>query len=180
VFERFTAEARQVVVVAQEEARAGRAAEVGPVHLLQGVAAAGGPGGAVLADAGATADRLREQVRGAAAPAPGTLDADALAALGIDLDRVRAAAEAAFGAGALDAGRPGATGSGRVRFAARSRTVLEQSLRAALRRGDRRIGTEHVLAGVLAVGDPVVGAVLTRLGVDPEGLRRRLDGEAAA
>jgi ATP-dependent Clp protease ATP-binding subunit ClpA len=173
VFERFTDEARQVVVHAQEEARALRAPEVGPVHLLLGVAEAGGPGSQVLADAGATAARLREQVAAA-----GALDAGALAALGIDLERVREAAEAAFGAGALDAGR--SSGSRRVRFAAASRKALEQSLRAALRRGERRIGTEHLLAGVLAVGDPAADALLTGLGIDPGRLRQRLDGEAAA
>jgi ATP-dependent Clp protease ATP-binding subunit ClpA len=173
VFERFTDEARQVVVHAQEEARAAGAAEVGPVHLLLGVAEAGGPGGRVLADAGATGARLREQVAAA-----GALDADALAALGIDLERVREAAEAAFGTGALDAGRP--SGARRVRFAAASRKALEESLRAAVRRGDRRLGTDHLLAGVLAVGDPAADAVLTGLGIDPERLRRRLDSEAAA
>jgi ATP-dependent Clp protease ATP-binding subunit ClpA len=175
VFERFTDEARSVVVHAQAEARATGAAEVGPVHLLLGVAEAGGSGGQVLADAGATGARLRAQVTGAH-----THDADALAALGIDLQRVRAAADAAFGAGALDAGRPAGATGGRVRFAGASRKALEQSLRAALRRGDRRIGTDHVLAGVLAVGDPSATAVLTGLGIDPDHLRRRLDGEAAA
>ena len=39
MFERFTQEAREVVVTAQEEARSLQAEEVGPVHLLLGVAA---------------------------------------------------------------------------------------------------------------------------------------------
>jgi ATP-dependent Clp protease ATP-binding subunit ClpA len=175
VFERFTDEARRVVVAAQEEARAARAAEVGPVHLLLGIAGAGGPGGRALGQAGADADRLREEVRAAT-----DLDAGALAALGIDLDRVREATEAAFGTGALDAGHARSGPVRRARFARGSRTALEQTLRAALRRGDRRIGTDHLLAGVLAVDDLAVARVLARLGVDEDDLRRRLEDDAAA
>jgi ATP-dependent Clp protease ATP-binding subunit ClpA len=168
VFERFTQEARQVVVAAQEEARGLRADEIAPVHLLLAIAGCGGPGGHVLDAAGLTPGRLRS----AAAPAGDPLDADALAALGVDLAQVRAAVEAAFGPGALDP--PGT--SSHIRFAAGSKRSLEESLRHAVRHRDRRIDSGSLLAGVLAVDDPVVSRVLRQLGVDADALRHRTGG----
>jgi ATP-dependent Clp protease ATP-binding subunit ClpA len=177
VFERFAAEARTAVVLAQEEARAADAARVDPVHLLVALAAAPGPAGRLLADAGAHVTDLRAGLP--TGGGSGGLDADALAALGIDLGRVRAAAEAAFGPGALDAARRGRRW-GRLPFGSGSKEALKEALVAALRRGDRVIDGRHLLAGVLALGDPAVSALLAHAGVDEAGLRRRLDGEADA
>lgn len=167
MFERFTQEAREVVVAAQEEARALRAEEIGPVHLLLGIAAGAGRGGDALRAAGIDHDRLRAAVAGG----DDGLDAEALAAFGVDLGQVRAAAEAAFGPGALD---PPAA-SGHLRFAGASKKSLEEALRHVLarrgRRRDRTIDSGCVLVGVLAVGDPVVTRVLQGLGTDPDVLR---------
>ena len=60
MFERFTEEARRVVVLAQEEARAMQAAQIGPPHLLLGVAMAGGPGERALREAGVGVGPLRD------------------------------------------------------------------------------------------------------------------------
>jgi hypothetical protein len=87
---------------------------------------------------------------------------------------VRATAEATFGAGALDRGRPPA---GHIPFADGSKRVLEQALRAAVARKERRLDSGHVLLGVLAVGDPTVGRVLAQLGVDTGSLQERAGGE---
>lgn len=169
MFERFTNEARAAVAGAQEEARRLRSDEVAPVHLLLALAAGGGPGGRLLQAAGLDADRLRAAARRSGDP----LDADALAALGVDLEQVRAAAEATFGPGALD---PPPTG-GHIGFAAGSKRSLEESLRSAVRRKARRLDSEHLLAGVLAVGDPQVNRVLLELGADPRELRDRAEGD---
>ncbi|MGY1782256.1 Clp protease N-terminal domain-containing protein [Geodermatophilus sp. SYSU D01036] len=176
MFERFAAEARTVVVLAQEEARTAGSDGVDPVHLLVALAAAPGPAAPLLAAAGVHVTDLRA---GLSSAGGGALDAEALAALGIDLDRVRAAAEAAFGPGALDRGTRGRR-RGHLRFARGSRTALQQALRAAVARGDRVIDGRHLLAGVLEVGDPAVSAALARAGVDVAALRRRLDGRADA
>jgi ATP-dependent Clp protease ATP-binding subunit ClpA len=178
VFERFTDEARAVVVHAQEEARTLRAERIEPVHLLLALARDPGRGGAVLQAAGADAG----SVRAAMARSGGVLDADALAAVGIDLDQVRDAAEAAFGPGALErVRRRGA--AGHIPFADRSKRVLEESLRYVLRqkgrRRDRAIDSGAVLAGLLAVGDPLVTRVLQQLDTDAVRLVARL-GEASA
>jgi ATP-dependent Clp protease ATP-binding subunit ClpC len=65
VFERYTEEARQVVVVAQEEARALRHGHIGTEHLL--LALLGLPGdsvvGKVLAELGLTLDDARDRTR---------------------------------------------------------------------------------------------------------------------
>jgi ATP-dependent Clp protease ATP-binding subunit ClpA len=179
VFERFTDEARAVVVQAQEEARPLRAERIEPVHLLLALARDGGRGGAVLRAAGAD----HSSVRSAMTRSGGALDADALAAVGIDLDRVRSAAEATFGPGALERARPAQAG-GHIPFADGSKRALEEALRFVLRqkgrRRDRAIDSGAVLAGLLAVGDPVVTRVLQQLGTDAVRLLERLGDASAA
>jgi ATP-dependent Clp protease ATP-binding subunit ClpA len=178
VFERFTDEARRVVVVAQDEARELRADQVDPVHLLLALTEDPGRAGGVLRRTGPD----HESVRSALARSGGALDADALAAVGIDLDRVRAAAEAAFGPGALE--RSAAGHSGHLPLADGSKRVLEESLRAVLRQKGRRRGrsidSAALLAGLLAVGDPVVERVLGQLGTDADRLRAELGDASAA
>jgi ATP-dependent Clp protease ATP-binding subunit ClpA len=171
VFERFTDEARRAVVVAQEEARELRAERIEPVHLLLALTRDPSRGGTALRAAGVDHDRLAPVVAAVGDP----LDPDALAALGVDLAQVRATAEAVFGAGALDRGRR-PTG-GHIPFADGSKRALEQALRAAVRRKERRLDSGHVLLGVLAVGDPTVARVLAQLGTDPGALQERAGGE---
>jgi ATP-dependent Clp protease ATP-binding subunit ClpA len=63
VFERFTEQARQVVVLAQQEARMLNHNYIGTEHLLLGLLReGGGPAAPVLESLGITLDRIREQV----------------------------------------------------------------------------------------------------------------------
>jgi ATP-dependent Clp protease ATP-binding subunit ClpA len=110
MFERFTDGARQVGVRAQEDARRLGHNYIGCEHLLLAAAGNGEQAGAVLREAGVTPERVEAEILrtigrgstvGPADPLPG-LDREALAAIGIDLDVVRARLEAAFGPGALD------------------------------------------------------------------------------
>ena len=165
MFERFTEEARWVVVHAQEEARDLRSERIEPVHLLLALTRDPGRGGTTLRGAGVEPDRLREALSRRA------LDADALAAVGIDLDAVRSAAEAAFGPGALDRGKPVPTGH--LPFSDESKRVLEQTLRYVTRTQQKRIDSGHVLVGLLAVADPAVTRLLRQLGTDPDSLREQ-------
>jgi ATP-dependent Clp protease ATP-binding subunit ClpA len=184
MFERFTEEARQVVVLGQEEARGAGDPCIDCAHLLLGIAEVPGPGRAVLEGLGVRSDGLRRAMREVGDPGAEPLDAEALAALGIDLGKVRHAAEAAFGAGALDARRSRwgrrRTPSGHLPFTAMSKKALELSLRAAVRHGDHALDTRHLLIGVLAAEEKRSGAVLRRLAVDPAGLRRRLEEDSDA
>jgi ATP-dependent Clp protease ATP-binding subunit ClpA len=171
--ERFTDDARWAVTVAQEEARALRAAKIEPVHLLLALTREPGRAGRLLREAGVDHERLQ-----AAVVRADPLDGDALAAVGIDLDQVRAAAEAAFGPGALDRGHP--VPPGHIWFADASKQVLVQAVTLVGRRKARRIDAGHVLYGVLAVADPLVGRLLQQLGSDAESLRQRAaDSDAA-
>jgi ATP-dependent Clp protease ATP-binding subunit ClpA len=74
-------------------------------------------------------------------------DAEALRLLGIDLDEVIRRIDQDLNA----VGE--ASPQRRRRFARESKKVLELSLREALRLGDRFIGTEHVLLGLLRAAD---------------------------
>ena len=106
MFERFTDGSRQVIVQAQKEARRLGHNYIGCEHLLLAVAGVSEPAADVLRDQGVTPERVEAEIvriigRGSADPLSG-LDREALAAIGIDLDVVRARLEAAFGPGALD------------------------------------------------------------------------------
>jgi ATP-dependent Clp protease ATP-binding subunit ClpA len=173
VFERFTGEARQAVVAAQTEARALRAARIEPVHLLLALSEEPGRAGQLLREAGVDHGLLRDAVARS-----GPLDADALAAVGIDLYQVRAATEAAFGSGALDRHRP--EPAGHIPFTDASKQALVQAVGLVGRRRLHRIDAGHVLFGVLAVADPTLDRVLQLLGTDPNALRERAAGSDAA
>jgi ATP-dependent Clp protease ATP-binding subunit ClpA len=179
MFERFTESARAVVVRAQEEARGLGHDFIGCEHLLIAVAAApDGEARSALLASGVTPESLRSAVGEITGPRPGDgPDAAALATIGIDLDEVRRRVEHAFGPGALDRprARRRACVGGTMPFTARSKRALEQSLRAAVARGERHIGSEHILLGILESPEGVTAEALARVGVTPERLRRQLE-----
>lgn len=194
MLERFTAQAREVVVRTQVTARSLGHDWVGTEHLL--IAAlddATAPGVGGLAALGVTADAVRDllPVRPAAQgfdPA----DADALRTLGIDLDEIRRQVEGAFGPGALDPdgeatgrrrflGRKDG-GSGHIWFTAKAKRSLSEALRSAQARKDREIGVEHMLLGLFAVQDDLAVELLGKLGVTADAARAAVlaDLDAAA
>jgi len=128
VFERFTDRARRVVVLAQEEARMLNHNYIGTEHILLG---------------------LLHEGEGAAY--------QALTALDISLDTVRAKVEEIIGTGQKEA-------SGHIPFTPRAKKVLELSLRESLQLGHSYIGTEHILLGLVREGDGVAAQVLVNLG----------------
>jgi ATP-dependent Clp protease ATP-binding subunit ClpA len=171
MFERFTAGARAVVVAAQAEARALQHGRVGTEHLLLGLLGEpGGPAGGLLAARGIAAGDVRAAVERSAGRGEPELDADALATLGIDLDEVRVRVERAFGPGALSR-RPCRRGlldshPAGLPFTPRAKKALELALREAIALGDRHIGSEHVLLGLIRAGDGVAARILGERGVD--------------
>jgi ATP-dependent Clp protease ATP-binding subunit ClpC len=62
VFERFDEQARQVVVLAQEEAGALKHDYIGTEHLLLGLATSSSPAADILASCGATPDAVRGEI----------------------------------------------------------------------------------------------------------------------
>ena len=152
MFERFTEAARFAVLTARTEAEELGAHSLDAGHLLLGVLSdPEGVAATVLRQLGVDTGAVRTQLESA-----GAGDTEALRTLGIDLDEVRRRAEAAFGAGALDRRRRQRGGlfgrrsaGGHLPLGKEARSALELSLRAALARHDRSIGTEHLLLGLL-------------------------------
>ena len=108
MFERFTDAARHVVIQAQANARRLGHNYIGCEHLLLAAVATDEPASVILRDHGVTPERIESEILhvigpGSAASADplSGLDHEALAAIGIDLDVVRARIEAAFGPDAL-------------------------------------------------------------------------------
>ena len=179
MFERFTPEARQVVVVAQEEAARLHHGQIGTEHLLLALLRrTDTPTSAVLARHGLTHDGVAASVVGHVRS--GDLDADALTTLGIDLDAVRSSVEASFGPGALDAPRRGSGPRGHLPFSRRAKKVLELSLREALALSSKSISDGHIALGLLREGEGLAVRVLADRGVDPADLRRDLTTALAA
>ena len=174
MFERFTTDARDVVVLAQEEARALRHGHIGTEHLLLAQLRLDTPTTAVLRRHGLDHDEVAEAV--AAHLGSADLDAEALRTLGIDLDAVRDVAEATFGPGALDAPCRGRQrrSPGHIPFTPRAKKVLELSLREALAVRSNRITDGHIALGLLREGQGVAMKVLHDRGVDLPALRDEL------
>jgi ATP-dependent Clp protease ATP-binding subunit ClpA len=172
MFERFTSDARQTVVFAQEEARTMHHPRIGTEHLLLGLLRLdGGTAATVLTRHGLTRDGVAEAVT--AYIGCGDLDAAALTTLGIDLDAVRESVEATFGPGALETGKPNARG-GHIPFTPRAKKVLELSLREAIAGKSRTIADGHLALGLLREGEGLAMKVIHDRGIDPTALREEL------
>jgi ATP-dependent Clp protease ATP-binding subunit ClpA len=177
MFERFTEDARLVVVEAQDEAKRLHHGRIGTEHLLLALLGRRTPATAVLLHHGLTREAVTESVIGYVGQ--GDLDAEALTALGIDLDAVRSTVEATFGPGALDG--PGGRGpGGRLPFTPRAKKVLELSLREALALKQKAITDGHIALGLIREGEGLAAKVLHDLGVDPVDLRRDITAALAA
>jgi ATP-dependent Clp protease ATP-binding subunit ClpA len=197
MFERFTNAARQVVVLAQQEARDLGHPHIGTQHVLLGILAADPDGlaGQVLHEVGVRHDAVRAEAArlfGAHQSGLGEADAEALQGIGIDLDAVRAKVEESFGPGALDEPcadraehpglvdrlrgrrRPDPPRSGHIPFTPRAKKTLELSLREAVRLKHNHIGPEHLLLGLLREGEGQGVQILAESGVDLDNLRRRI------
>jgi ATP-dependent Clp protease ATP-binding subunit ClpA len=181
MFERFTDDARQTVVHAQEEARKLHHGWIGTEHLLLGLLdLRGSATAAVLTAHGLT----RESVSAAVVAYVGSedLDAAALTTLGIDLAAVRSSAEAAFGPGALrpiGSGRARRAQSGHIPFTGRAKKVLELSLREALAQKSKSIADGHIALGLLREGEGLAMKVISDRGIDADALRREITAALA-
>ncbi|HYB86170.1 MAG TPA: Clp protease N-terminal domain-containing protein [Streptosporangiaceae bacterium] len=181
MFERFGHDARRAVVAARYEAvRAGRS-QIGCEHLLLGLLAEPGPAAAAMAAAGLRLTAVRARLLRGSQAEPDPLDADALALVGIDLDTVRRAADAAFGPGALDRAGPGrARRPGRMRLTADAKKALERALRAAAGLRHRELNGGHLLIGIIDQGGNGALDLLAASEVNATGLRADVLARLAA
>jgi ATP-dependent Clp protease ATP-binding subunit ClpA len=194
MFERFTTDARAVVVTAQAEARGLNHDFIGTEHTLLGLLAV--EDGAIiraLADDGVDGEFVRGEIVRRVGAHPADLssaaveqeDAEALKAIGIDLAEVRKAIEANFGEGALRLPRENAPkkrglfgrfsiAGGHIPFTNRNKKVLELSLREALRLNQKFIAPEHIMLGLLREGQGLAVQILAEKDVDLGRLRTEM------
>jgi ATP-dependent Clp protease ATP-binding subunit ClpA len=170
MFERFTRDARQVVTSATTLARQSTASETRPEHLFRALLDDDTSLAVhVLEEAGAPLPGLRDELDRRRMQYVDGLDADdaeALAAIGIDLDEV---------VRRIDRNLPGGRrGHGAPRFSRASKKVLALSLREAIALRHDYIGSEHLLLGLMRDGDRVVLDTLAVFDVEPASLRRRV------
>jgi len=155
----------------------------GGEHFLLALSAASHPAGAVLREHGLTPGRVEaEIVRLSGGGLFGDLDRGALAAVGVDVDAVRAATEATFGREALTSAAAAAhrkpprsglrprSGGWRDGVFLPHGPGAEQALTSATRRAQARDATqpadvEDLALGILTVSEGLVPPILSALGV---------------
>ena len=154
MFERFTRQARAVVIEAEAQARALGDATIEAEHLVLAMTREDPPTAArsALGDVGLDHDALEE----------------ALVA-----ERDRSLAAVGISAGDFDV--YGSSPAGRPRMAASAKAALERALRISLVRADRRIGAGHILLGVLQAEAGTVPRALAQAGVERDDLRSRVE-----
>ncbi|MFD6285050.1 Clp protease N-terminal domain-containing protein [Streptomyces sp. NPDC060205] len=199
MFERFTKDARAVVLGAVGHAERLDAETVEEQHLLLALLDREASRASFALTSLGLGGR-RESVRAALAEARrrgglSRADTDALSGLGIDVSAIVSRVEEAHGDGALEGSHGNAKGAGddsgrgkgwwagfvgqRRTFARGAKDVLTESLRMALAERDRHIGDEHLLLA-LAARPGVPSEVLADLGVTYVALRRVLYGGGEA
>ncbi|MFC7533670.1 Clp protease N-terminal domain-containing protein [Actinoplanes sp. GCM10030250] len=193
MFERFTKEARAIVIGAQGQARALGHETIGTEHtLLALLASENGSVREAVRDNGVDRDyvlaaiirHVGDHSEAATIADRDAEDAAVLKSIGIDLEAVRAAIEENFGAGALHLPRPApkkrgifgrfSAGSGHVPFSPRNKKVLELSLREAIRLKQNFIAPEHIMLGILREGQGLAAMILSERDVDFSALRTEL------
>ncbi|MEC3975398.1 Clp protease N-terminal domain-containing protein [Amycolatopsis sp. H20-H5] len=176
MFERFTRDARAIVVDAQARAAEIGSARIDPLHLLAGFGRK--QGGGLLAGLGVspsdvTAEIERVRRRGGMSDS----DVEALAGFGIDVGQIVERVEQAHGPWAL-AGGGGSGKRGHIPFTAEAKKTLETSLGEALDIGDKFIGEEHLLLALAALPGPAAD-VLAQLDIDHPAVRRAVQTRKA-
>jgi ATP-dependent Clp protease ATP-binding subunit ClpA len=191
---RFTGDARQVVVCAQEQARRLGHGFLGCEHLLYGLASADEEVGAVLRERGVTPERVEAEFVRLTGPENvvggslfDALDRDALTTIGIDLDAVREHVEAAFGPDALAPPAPAprrwrrsrpdrSAGriTGHLPVTRRAKKCLERSLREAQALPGGHLGVEHIALALLAMDDGLPQRILSAIGASAPHLRAEI------
>jgi hypothetical protein len=172
MFERFTDSARAVVVGGQEDARRLGHGYIGCEHLLLAAASTPESAGVVLRDHGVTPERIEAEIlrtvgRGPAADPVGGIDREALAAIGIDLDIVRARIEAVFGPGALAHAAAAGRAARPSRRPAWRKGPVAELMRRRRRRRARRNAALFMGPGQMPVGPGQIPVGPGQMPVDP-------------
>jgi ATP-dependent Clp protease ATP-binding subunit ClpA len=160
MFERLTEGSRAALVEAQEVARELGSTHIDVAHVLYGCAegreeTAGRP----LRDCGITAASIRGRLPRNNESPEGHIDPEALRAIGIDFDEVRAAVEETFGYGALEAAPDRRAPIGKQykpAFTPEAKRSVELAFRVALELHHKTIAPGHLLLSLLRLDNDFV------------------------
>ncbi|MBI1351266.1 MAG: Clp protease [Actinomycetales bacterium] len=164
MFERFSSEARSTVTRAYDVRQRRGDRQIGCEHLLIGLASAGEPH---LLSEGLTESSLEQAL--AAGPGSPESDAQALRAIGIDIERIRDNVDKVFGPEAWTDAEPALKRSGGIterilgrsaRLTPAAKKALELALREAIVDHSREISTTHLLRAILRSPGTVVPAIV--------------------
>ena len=151
MFERFAGEAQQVALQAHSVAAGLGASSVEAEHVLVSLAGTQGPAGAALREVGLDSAELYEAIQ---------RDFErVLAQVGIDASGVDVSSNCR---------------RTKLSWGASAKRGLERALEEAKRRGDRKIGCEHMLLGLLRAEHGTVRRLLVAEGIDRDELTGRL------
>jgi ATP-dependent Clp protease ATP-binding subunit ClpA len=170
----------ELFAAAQDEAVAFRHDWIGTEHVLLALLGRDDDAGRAFRGLGLTLAGAREDTRRIVGegPAPeAAFDADALGAIGIDLQAVRQRVEATFGEGALERAsrRRGSCGGAAFGVAPRLKRALETARQEAERRGTP-LSTADVAVALAEQRGAVAARILDGCGISPEHLRAALGG----
>jgi ATP-dependent Clp protease ATP-binding subunit ClpA len=151
MFERFVHDARRVALEANSVAAGLGSSSVEAEHLLVSLAAGDDAAGRALRDVGLDPQELRDAIQ---------RDFErVLRNVGIDVSGVDASANCRSDA---------------PRWGASAKQGLQRALVEAKRRGDRKIGSEHILLGLLRAEHGAVPRILAAEGIERDELTARL------
>ena len=151
MFERFVGEARQVALQAHSVAAGLGASSVEAEHLLVSLAGTQHPAGAALRGVGLDSTELHDAIQ---------RDFErVLAQVGIDASGVDVSSNCR---------------RTKLSWGASAKRGLERAVDEAKRRGDRKIGCEHILLGLLRAEHGTVPRLLAAEGIDRDELTGRL------
>ena len=188
MFERFTDKARKAVSVAAARAKEQGDDQIRPVHMLYALTATDGVAARALTALGVDSAAVEREL-GRTSGALGVPeevadgDAEALAAIGIDLDEIKRRIEESFGPGALERVPLTPKGplnwTGRLPLSEAAKLSLALSVRETRALHHSYIGTEHLLLGLMRVAErqphgEFAAATLPDLGLDPATARDRV------
>jgi ATP-dependent Clp protease ATP-binding subunit ClpA len=170
----------ELFATAQAEAIAFRHDSIGTEHVLLALIDRSDETGRVLRRLGLQLEDVRADIRRIVGegPAPGAaFDAEALGAIGIDLQAVRRRVEETFGGGALERAsrRRGRCGAAAFGIAPRLKVALERARRDAARRGAPP-GAADVALSLAVERDSVAARILDAHAVSLERLHAALRG----
>lgn len=183
MFERFSKEARAVIVEALDCAVELGSEDVGPGHLLYGCAVGSEETAAEpLRACGITAASVRRLLSRTAKRGAGE-DLEPLRAIGIDYEAVRAAVEKTFGPGSLESAadrRASSRGLRRPPFSSEAKRSLQLGLRVAVELHDKTMVPGHLLLGLLRLDNEFVSMAVERSGTTVAGLSAVILDKVAA